>query len=133
MCQHRCNNRCKHSNTHMCKQGVTMWLKMHKEHFVCIILCEIFIPALLCHTYIFIFTLFVSSIGRFWLVVFVEHNAMINYVCHMEFASQGAFSNRFFINRLDVRGKHLCLALCRLCSMRMSLAIISSISESWSI
>ena len=62
----------------------------------CIHTCGIFIPSLLCHTYIFLFTLFVSSIVIFLLVVFVEHNAMINYVCHMEFASQGAFFKQVF-------------------------------------
>ena len=80
---------------HSANIGVNIDENIQTEYFVCIILCEIFIPLLLYHTNIFLFTLFVSSIVRFLLVFFVEHNAMINYVCHMEFASQVTFFKQF--------------------------------------
>ena len=101
--KHRCKHRCEHSvNIALCLYHL-LWdfysnTVLSYLHWMsaCIHTCGIFIPSLLCHTYIFIFTLFVSSIVRFLLVFFVEHNAMINYVCHMEFASQGAFFKQVF-------------------------------------
>ena len=101
-CKHMCKhgvNICLNIGVNICANidiniGVKIGVNMQKEHFVCIILCEIFILTLLGHTYIgcqqvstlvgflfhhccviptFFCTLFVSSFVRFSLPQCLPH------------------------------------------------------------
>ena len=45
---------CKHGVNIGLSIGVNICVNIQKEHFVCVIFCEIFILTMLCHTYIFL-------------------------------------------------------------------------------
>ena len=88
MCKHICKHGvnigmrwCKHRCIHVVNIGVNMGMNIQKEHFVCIILCEIFILTLLCHTYIFQHFVCIMLCEIFILTLSCDTYIFLHFVC----------------------------------------------------
>ena len=61
--------------------GIHIGVNMQKEHFVCIILCDIFILTLLCYTLIFLQFVCIILFDIFILTLLCHKNIFLHFVC----------------------------------------------------
>ena len=107
---------CKHRFKH-----VNIDVNMQKDHFVCIILCEIFLLTLLCHTYIFLHIVCIILCELFILTLFCHTYMFLHFVCIIlcEIFILTLFCHTYigcqFVSIL-FHAFHTCLVFCRLCT-----------------